>query len=37
MGFTGRGEGMAAYAVVSVLESRLWQFFETLKMEGSIR
>jgi 2-C-methyl-D-erythritol 2,4-cyclodiphosphate synthase len=28
---------MAAYAVVSVLESRLWQFFETLKMEGSIR
>jgi len=37
MGFTGREEGMAAFAVVSVVESKLWQFFETLKMEGSIK
>lgn len=37
MGFTGREEGIAAYAVVSVVESKLWQFFETLKREGSIR
>lgn len=36
MGFTGRGEGMAAYAVVSVVEKRLWQFFNKLKNEGSI-
>ncbi len=37
MGFTGREEGMAAFAVVSVVERKLWQFFETLKMEGSIK
>lgn len=37
MGFTGRKEGMAAFAVVSVVEVKLWQFFETLKMEGSIK
>ena len=36
MGFTGRGEGMAAYAVVSVVEKKLWQFFEHIN-EGSNR
>lgn len=37
MGFVGREEGMAAFAVVSVVESNLWQFFETVKKEGSIK
>lgn len=37
MGFTGRQEGIAAYAVVSVIKDKLWQFFETLKTEGSIK
>ena len=37
MGFTGRGEGMAAYAVVSVVEKNLWQFFRDLNGEGSIK
>jgi len=37
MGFTGREEGMAAFAVVSIIEGELWQFFKTLKMEGSIK
>lgn len=36
MGFTGRGEGMAAYAVVSVVEKKVWQFFKSLNTEGSI-
>ncbi|SFM02594.1 2-C-methyl-D-erythritol 2,4-cyclodiphosphate synthase [Halanaerobium salsuginis] len=36
MGFTGRREGIAAYAVISVVEQKLWQFFEFLDMEGSI-
>lgn len=36
MGFTGREEGMAAYAVVSVVEKRVWQFFQWLDTEGSI-
>lgn len=36
MGFTGRGEGMAAYAVVSVVEKKVWQFFKKLNAEGSI-
>ena len=34
MGFTGRGEGMAAYAVVSVVEKKLWQFLERLNKKG---
>ena len=34
MGFTGRGEGMAAYAVVSVVEKTLWQFFKKLNRKG---
>lgn len=34
MGFTGRGEGMAAYAVVSVVEQKLWQFLERLNKKG---
>jgi len=37
MGFTGRGEGMAAYAVVSVVEKKLWQFLRDLNTEGSIK
>jgi 2-C-methyl-D-erythritol 2,4-cyclodiphosphate synthase len=37
MGFIGRGEGMAAYAIVSVVEDKLWDFFEKLKMKGSIK
>lgn len=37
MGFVGRKEGMAAYAVVSVIEQKLWRFFENLKGEGSIK
>ena len=36
MGFTGREEGIAAYAVVSVVEKKLWQFFQWLDREGSI-
>ncbi len=36
MGFTGREEGLAAYAVVSVVEKKLWQFFRCLEKEGSI-
>ena len=35
MGFTGRGEGMAAYAVISVVEEKLWQFLKNLNWEGS--
>lgn len=35
MGFIGRKEGMAAYAVVSVLEEKLWKFFDWLDREGS--
>ncbi|TDO84882.1 2-C-methyl-D-erythritol 2,4-cyclodiphosphate synthase [Halanaerobium saccharolyticum] len=34
MGFTGRGEGMAAYAVVSVVEKQLWQFFKKVNRKG---
>lgn len=34
MGFVGRREGMAAYAVVSVVEKKLWQFFHGLDTEG---
>ena len=34
MGFTGRGEGMAAYAVVSVVEKALWQFLKELNRKG---
>ncbi|MEC9489775.1 MAG: 2-C-methyl-D-erythritol 2,4-cyclodiphosphate synthase [Halanaerobiales bacterium] len=34
MGFTGRGEGMAAYAVVSVVEKELWQFFKKVNRKG---
>lgn len=30
MGFVGREEGIAAYAVVSVVEKKLWQFLKTL-------
>lgn len=37
MGFVGRKEGMAAYAVVSVVEQKLWRFFKNLKGEGSIK
>lgn len=36
MGFIGRGEGMAAYAVVSVIEKKIWQFLKRLNSEGSI-
>lgn len=35
MGFIGRKEGMAAFAVVSVLEEKLWNFFNWLDREGS--
>lgn len=35
MGFVGRKEGMAAYAVVSVLEEKLLGFFNWLDREGS--
>ncbi|RCW53915.1 MULTISPECIES: 2-C-methyl-D-erythritol 2,4-cyclodiphosphate synthase [Halanaerobium] len=34
MGFTGRREGMAAYAVVSVVEKALWQFLNKLNRKG---
>lgn len=34
MGFTGRREGMAAYAVVSVVEKSLWQFLNKLNRKG---
>ncbi|MGP3778983.1 2-C-methyl-D-erythritol 2,4-cyclodiphosphate synthase [Halanaerobium saccharolyticum] len=34
MGFTGRREGMAAYAVVSVVEKSLWQFLKKLNRKG---
>ncbi|RAK07695.1 2-C-methyl-D-erythritol 2,4-cyclodiphosphate synthase [Halanaerobium saccharolyticum] len=34
MGFTGRGEGMAAYAVVSVVEKEFWQFFKKVNRKG---
>lgn len=37
MGFVGRKEGMAAYAVVSVVEEKIWHFFESFKREGSIK
>lgn len=33
MGFIGRGEGMAAYAVVSVVEKEMWQILNKLKQE----
>lgn len=36
MGFTGRGEGMAAYAVVSVVEKTLWQFLKKLNRKGEL-
>lgn len=35
MGFVGRKEGMAAFAVVSVLKDKLWEFFNWLDREGS--
>ena len=35
MGFIGRKEGMAAYAVVSVLEEKMVDFFNWLDSEGS--
>ncbi|MFW5885550.1 MAG: 2-C-methyl-D-erythritol 2,4-cyclodiphosphate synthase [Halanaerobium sp.] len=34
MGFTGREEGIAAYAVVSVVEKTLWQFLKKLNRKG---
>lgn len=36
MGFTGRKEGIAAYAVVSLVDKKLWQFFKKFNNEGSI-
>jgi 2-C-methyl-D-erythritol 2,4-cyclodiphosphate synthase len=35
MGFVGRKEGMAAYAVVSLVEEKLLEFFNWLDREGS--
>lgn len=35
MGFVGREEGIAAYAVVSVVEKGLWQLLKNLKRKGS--
>lgn len=37
MGFVGRGEGMAAYAVVSIVEKNIWRALKTLKREGSMK
>lgn len=34
MGFIGRREGMAAYAVVSVVEKAMWQFLKKLNRKG---
>ncbi|MCC3145106.1 2-C-methyl-D-erythritol 2,4-cyclodiphosphate synthase [Halanaerobium sp. Z-7514] len=31
MGFVGREEGMAAYAVVSLIEKKLWDFYNSIE------
>ncbi|ADQ15362.1 2-C-methyl-D-erythritol 2,4-cyclodiphosphate synthase [Halanaerobium hydrogeniformans] len=31
MGFVGREEGMAAFAVVSIIEKRLWNFYNSIE------
>jgi len=35
MGFIGRGEGIAAYAVVSIIEKEIFRFFQRFAKEGS--
>ncbi|MGM0601936.1 MAG: 2-C-methyl-D-erythritol 2,4-cyclodiphosphate synthase [Bacillota bacterium] len=35
MGFIGRGEGIAAYAAVSIIEKEIFRFFQRFGKEGS--